>query len=316
MAENSDQEDGKQTPTRGIFSWTADKVLGAIIGTIVTGSAVGVVWVGQDLTDSMNRIMPTITALERTQMHIQDALEDADIAKLRSDIRDVDRDLGYAMQELAVLLSDHRDHAYKVESLSRDLARNHQTLSKQLQGETGEIKESTKAIKGEIREINKVQKKTGTALTRLGERMEAIQKDLAESRKQFSNTLGGIIEDVPIDQNDQDEHCGATTDQAPGDAKTVRDGQSAGDTSPDHSCEAAMRRWMKRASYFVRSLEIPTEMGVLKDTSVVKRDLRKAMRDFEQAASDEDGKGQRAAVRAALTVVESVQELASTGREY
>lgn len=73
---------------------------------------------------------------------------------------------------------------------------------------------------------------------------------------------------------------------------------------------------MKRASYFVRSLEIPMEMGVLKDTSVVKSDLRRAIRDFERAASDEDTKGKREAVRAALAVVQSVQDLASTGREY
>lgn len=138
MAESPSQEGGAQAKdagTRGIFAWTADKVLGAVIGTIVTGSAVGVVWVGQDLTESMNRIMPAITTMERTQMRIQHALENADISKLRSDIRDVERDLGYAIQDLAVLLSDHRDHASEVERLSREAAQHYDLLRGQLREE-------------------------------------------------------------------------------------------------------------------------------------------------------------------------------------
>lgn len=332
MAENSNQEGGStQAATRGIVGWTADKVLGAIIGTLITGSAVGVVWVGQDLTESMDRIMPTIAALERTQMHIQDALEDADIAKLRSDIRDVERDLGYAMQELAVLLSDHRDHASEIEGLSRAIAQDYFHLDEQLREK---IEGSTDSIKTEIAEQAELARSTNEKLeesiAKLDKQVAALKTELAESRKQFSEMLAQLHnegwailqDDHPSSKNNAEESCGkaappaSANTKAAGDAEASGDVKAGGDAGLDHRCEAAMRQWIRRASYLVRSLEIPTEMGVLKDTSVVKEDIRKALRDFEQAASDEDANGKRDAMMAALAVVQSVGDLAATGREY
>lgn len=335
MADQSDQDNVNPQPSTNAQRtawWATDKLLGAIIGGVLggAGGAASVVWTAPDITESLNKMMPVVASIDRAQMYIQDALDDADIAKLRSDIRDVQRDLEYATQEFVVLLSDHREHAFEIEGVSRDVAQGYSDLSKLLEqrllAEVAGLQRSTDAIKEKIVDeatrSQDEQKKTDDSLKRLGEQMEAIQKELAESREQLSNTLGEIIKHGNAvlrrhaSQNDQDNRCGAIADEAGGDGKTAGDGTAAGDARPDHGCEAAMRHWMKRASYFVRSLEIPMETGVLKDTSVVKRDLRRAMRDFEQAASGEDAEGKREAVIAALAVVQSVRDLASTGRQY
>ena len=73
----------------------------------------------------------------------------------------------------------------------------------------------------------------------------------------------------------------------------------------------AIERWITKANYVVRSLIIPTEERLLRDTSVVKEDLRDAMIEFDRA---QDDNAKLAQARRVLVIVEAVCELAVGGR--
>ena len=70
---------------------------------------------------------------------------------------------------------------------------------------------------------------------------------------------------------------------------------------------AEIERWITKANYVVRSLEIPAEDGLLRDTSVVKEDLRDAMSQFDKAQGDN---AKLAQAQRVLVIVEAVYELA------
>ena len=70
-------------------------------------------------------------------------------------------------------------------------------------------------------------------------------------------------------------------------------------------------RWIEKANYMVRSLAIPTEGGLLRNTAAVNNDLREAMEGFDKER-DEDAK--MAHAQKALVIVEAVRELAVGGR--
>ena len=72
-----------------------------------------------------------------------------------------------------------------------------------------------------------------------------------------------------------------------------------------------IEKWITKANYMVRSLEIPAEDGLLKDTSVVKEDLRDAMSRFDKA---QDDNAKLAQAQRVLVIIEAVSELAVGGR--
>ena len=72
-----------------------------------------------------------------------------------------------------------------------------------------------------------------------------------------------------------------------------------------------VEEWIARANYMVRSLVIPTEDGLLRNTSVVKEDLRDAMKAFSR---EQDAEARVEHARRALWVVEAITDLASGGR--
>ena len=66
-------------------------------------------------------------------------------------------------------------------------------------------------------------------------------------------------------------------------------------------------QWMTRVNYVIRSLDIPTEDGFFTDKSVVKKDLRKAIEKYRATGDLEHAS-------AALSIVESMKDLAVAGR--
>lgn len=324
MAEQSN--DGKNNPQQapGPVSWTVDKVLGAILGALVSGAAGG--WLGatvssnlaiDDITASMNEVMPKMMAIERAQMYIQDALDDADISKLRSDIRDIERDVGHAMQELSVLLAYHREHSVGLDRLSDVAKERFSSVDKKL--ETMATKASIDKLKGAITPIKEIQVEMKTSLKELNSEMSAMRKILDESyRRSLSKNLAHNIKRGKslLALDDAAPSWGVSCETTANSASSI---VVADNASPQTDRCGAARDWMKMASYFVRSLEIPTEKGVLRDTSVVKEEIQRAMREFEQAAS-KDSKarigGMRGSIESALVILRTVENLASTGRQY
>lgn len=70
-------------------------------------------------------------------------------------------------------------------------------------------------------------------------------------------------------------------------------------------------RWIEKANYMVRSLAIPTEGGLLRNTAAVNNDLREAMERFDK---ERDYDAKMAHAQKALVIVEAVKELAVGGR--
>ena len=70
-------------------------------------------------------------------------------------------------------------------------------------------------------------------------------------------------------------------------------------------------RWIEKANYMVRSLAIPTEGGLLRNTAAVNNDLREAMEGFDK---ERDEEAKMAHAQKALVIVEAVRELAVGGR--
>lgn len=72
-----------------------------------------------------------------------------------------------------------------------------------------------------------------------------------------------------------------------------------------------VEKWIWMANYFIRSLEIPSEPGFFKDTSVVKSDLCKKMEGFDR---EKDPQTRLHHAKRALVIVEAVRRLAEGGR--
>ena len=70
-------------------------------------------------------------------------------------------------------------------------------------------------------------------------------------------------------------------------------------------------RWIEKANYMVRSLAIPTEGGLLRNTAAVNNDLREAMERFDK---ERDYDAKMAHAQKVLVIVEAVKELAVGGR--
>ena len=132
-------------------------------------------------------------------------------------------------------------------------------------------------------------------------KIDDVQKVVLEGQVEAVKTLSGQIKALS-EQLDSARH--ALIDQL---KRLVTDGKKA----IDGKDLAEIRRWIEKANYMVRSLAIPTEAGFLKDTSVVKEDLRQAMEGF---AKEKDRGDKMAHAKRVLVIVEAVCELAAGGR--
>lgn len=211
-------------------------------------------------------------------------------------------------EELEILGDQHDKIGKSVTGYHQDVTMGLGAISNELRGNAGEM---SNAFAVAVNSHNSLAKGVRDNWTKIQETFEYLDKDLDDIFIQISDVDGDVAKNHKI----LFDRIEALSDQLQSYHRAFTEQMemlaAEGDRAINKRIMADVEKWIAKANYMLRSLPIPTEEGMLKDSSIVKVDLRKAMRAFSKERED-DAKLEHA--RRVLVIVEAVRDLASSGR--
>ena len=161
------------------------------------------------------------------------------------------------------------------------LTNQHKEIEDVLERVVGNVEDSSRATSEAHRQHERALTSFSTTaiyrLERLEDQAHDLHREVTDAKGEIlthqNETVATLSDQIRVLSEQMNSARLALIDQLKG---LAQDGKTAIDSKDI----ATIERWIAKANYMVRSLEIPTEEGLLKNTSVVKYDLRKAMEGF------------------------------------
>lgn len=263
--------------TESFFQSTANHVVGWIITSILGGTSAAYVLTSAELVDVGKGIKEVVT----------DAKDDikGELARMNKGVAARQKDIQEGVDEVIEELGRNGN---EMRSSFRAADGSRASLANAIRANGQEVRSAFSSIDDDLR---------GISLT-----VNKIDRDTAGNHKEVIAEFRALFDQFH-------SYHQTFVDQLKGLADTGRGLIDEETPSADHMAD--METWIAKVNYVLRSLPIPTEEGLLRDTSIVKEDLRKAMRGFAKATDDHT---RMAHARSVLVIVEAVVALASSGR--
>lgn len=201
-----------------------------------------------------------------------------------------------------------------VDSDHQDVLRTQGELLQRLQSEATGVHRKLDTAEGARQDLlENMHTNHGTTVAHL----QALERSVRSASQQAANSTREIMDG----QSSLTEQIQALSDQFESYRRAIvgqleelrEEGRYLinGKTTIQDEDRLKVEEWIAKANYIVRSLTIPTEAGLLRDTAVVKEELRVAMKRF---AKEQHPEARVEHARRALWVVEAITSLASGGR--
>lgn len=286
MAESQDQQtpaNTQRTRTERLAQWSVGQMASLVLSSFF-GSTAGLLAVLQadifGLSKNIEKIDTAIVELTKQQeVHRTTTAPTTKIDKIDNALSELKTEIRRVSGETSTALQDHESHRDEIASLST-------ALSERIRSSVTTVGRDFSRVSQQVGEskndILSGQRRTEQALL---QRISELEGQLASVHRAFVKEMATLVEDG---------------------RNVVADFEKA----PEGNDEA-VARWIARANYMVRSLVIPTEMRVIRESSVVKDELRKAMAGFAKA---QDYKEKMVHASKVLLIVEAVRDLAEGGR--
>ena len=292
MTDSPDEQKGKRTnverfgkSSKETVQWMANHFVGWIITSLLGGAGAAYVLTETDLLEVESGI----------KLEIQDAEkrigERLDFLRSRQDALDSKVTVG------------HQNIQSKVVDVANQLNHN----GTEVRNSFGAAEQTRNSLAASIFANRQ---KVSDVLNFIDKDLNSISVQIAETDLDISNNHKIVMAKVEALFDQFQLYQQAFIDQMDelaGDGKQMINGN----TITGREQMAKIEMWLVKANYMIRSLVIPTEAGLLKDTSVAKKDIRKAMEGF---ASEQDDNARMEHARRALVIVEAIRDLAEGGR--
>ena len=290
MAESSDEQSGQTEPgtkprtglTRKAVGWTANQFAGWIFSSFLAGG--GAVYALSQLD-----LIKITSEVERI---IQENVTEP-LARVQTDLTRLEGSVD----------SDHQDVLMAQRELYQRLQNEAMSIHLKLNTAEGDHRNSTDNILAN-------RERTAGHFQTLEEHMRTANRQVASSHQKIVDGQSELAEQIQALSAQFDSYRRAIVDQLE-DLQEEGRALIEGKTEIQESDRLEVEEWIAKANYMVRSLVIPTEAGLLRDTSVVKEELRIAMKRF---GKEENAKARLGHARRALWVVEAMTDLATGGR--
>lgn len=241
------------------------------------------------------------------------------LAVLQADIFDLSENIEKINDAIVTLAEDQRAHRSTTAS-TKNIAKIDESISA-LKGEVKTVSDRTSTALKEhdrhrdaIVSLNSLSERIRDGVAKAGEGVERVSREIVDSKGNILRAQGESKQELLQRISELEGHLAsvhrAFVDEL---ATLVEEGRNVVtnfEKDPEPNVEA-VAKWIARSNYMVRSLVIPTEMRVIRESSVVKDDLRKAMAGFSKA---EDYEEKMVHASKVLLIVEAVKDLAEGGR--
>lgn len=278
MADSAEQQatgTGLTNSVSRVLQWTMGQVFGLIFTSVLAGTGSLYLMVRAGFLDASGQV----TALESTVEHRFDKIEEMQTAldrKLESlgKLDEIEETLDTSVRKLEDAWG-HRKSEH--EELEKSIGSFGSKVNQLFEDTRGDLEQHiSTTTDSATREVVAEQMRLAGQLR---EQISALSNQLAAVHSAFVDRLEDLAEEGKRLMRERDF--------------------------------IAIGRWIEKTNYMVRSLAIPTEEGLLKDTSAVNNDLREAM---ERFGKEQDDDARMAHAQRVLVIVEAVRELAVGGR--
>ena len=291
---------GTQTPptmdTNGskaavaIASFIANHMTSLVLTLIVgSGAAASLVYLNEKADEINEQVKDAEVKVDNIM-----ATLNAHVSQKKIDLEVVPRLelLKQSLSEVKLLISEIDDVALDIES-----------LKDQIEGKYETAKNHRTALQDSIKDHQKIVQQS------VNENIEHRTERIRESQTLYRDEIINQIQALPEKFNSVHHALIGMFDGLISDgASAIKNARNAGDAKDGRT--DALYEWMLRANYVVRSLPIPSEDGFFLNRSLVERDLRTAISEYEKNA----GEDKISHAERTLQIVRAVKDLAESGR--
>lgn len=291
MADSHDDQRGNGLNTDGvprkIAQWTANHFVGWIITSLLGGTGAAV---------ALNAI--DILELEKVVQAATKGI-DKELAVLSKRQEELSSEQEVLNREIAGGHKAIQDHVARVVQELRNTRTEMRTLSLAANGSREDLSAGILSNRNKVQTVFEF---LNDDVSDVDLRITELDGDVKTNHRAVMDAFEGLFERLDSYHRTFVDEMNKLADEG---------GRLANERTitEEHLVEA--EAWIAKVNYMLRSLPIPTEAGLLRDTSVVKEDLRKAMKAFEK---EDELNTRMAHVRRVLVIVEAMRDLASSGR--